>query len=346
MSAASIATALTRAYEGAATESMPAAEARIVVFSDHHKGVRDGADDFLRCEPAYCAALAWYLEQGYSLYVLGDAEEMWENKVRPVLRAGTGYAEVLELEAAFHRAGRYVRFFGNHDDLWSHESAVSKHLHRLFPGLVVHEALRLSLTRPQAPDGLLMFTHGHQGTADSDRLRFLSRLVVRFFWRPVQRRSGYTGVTPARSHDLRAEHDLAMSAWAGAHVDKPVLITGHTHRPVFWDSVAPAADDAAPADGGAAERRADREFERARDRNRPRSYKLPTPCYFNTGCCCFGDGDITGLEIAGGRISLVRWPLDDGTPRRKVLADRDLDDVLDAVAARAPAPISGEEIGT
>ena len=28
---------------------------RLVVFSDHHKGQRDGADDFAICEPSYLA---------------------------------------------------------------------------------------------------------------------------------------------------------------------------------------------------------------------------------------------------------------------------------------------------
>ena len=338
-----VAKALTRVYENADDRSIPAADARIVIFSDHHKGKRDGADDFLRCEPAYCAALGWYLEQGYTLYVLGDAEELWENNPEPVLAAGSGYAEVLGLEAEFHRDGRYERFYGNHDDLWSHKAPVAKHLHRVFPGLSVHEGQKLRLTRPDGPDGVLLFLHGHQGTADADRGRFFARLFVRYIWRPIQRKSGYAGVTPALDYALRAAHDRAMSAWAGCHPDKPILITGHTHRPVFWDSKPfPAAIP--PTDGGDAERRADREFKQAKQRHRSTTYTLPTPCYFNTGCCCFGDGDVTGLEIADGEMRLVRWPVDDGTPRRKVLTQRGIDDVLDAVAAQPVAPVAGQEV--
>jgi hypothetical protein len=343
MSGSTIGEALSRAYDEAEELSMSTADARIVIVSDLHKGVRDGADDFLRCEPAYCAALGWYLEQGYLLYVLGDAEELWENDPEPVLRRGTGYAEVLELEATFHGAGRYERFFGNHDDLWSHPGPVAKHLHHFFPGLQVREGLKLRLTRPGASDGLLVLVHGHQGTAESDRWRWVSRLAVRFAWRPIQRKSGYTGVTPARDYALRAEHDRAMSAWAGAHPDKPVLITGHTHRPVFWDSTPGPPESITVQDGGA-ERRADLEYERAQERNRPTAYTLPTPCYFNTGCCCFGDGDVTAIEIADDELQLVRWPLDDGTPRRKVLAHRALADVLDAVSGRATAPVTGQEV--
>jgi hypothetical protein len=56
------------------------------------------------------------------------------------------------------------------------------------------------------------------------------------------------------------------------------------------------------------------------------------PCYFNTGCCCFGDGDVTALEIADGEIRLVRWPDDEGRPRPRVLEHADLRAVLRTVA--------------
>ena len=45
----------------------------------------------------------------------------------------------------------------------------------------------------------------------------------------------------------------------------------------------------------------------------------PIPCYFNTGCCSFADGKITGIEIADGNIRLVRFPDDDGKPYPKIL---------------------------
>jgi len=50
----------------------------------------------------------------------------------------------------------------------------------------------------------------------------------------------------------------------------------------------------------------------------------PLPCYFNTGCCAFEDGDVTGIEIADGDIRLVRWPDDDDSPRQKVLQSESL----------------------
>src|SRR3712207_455103 len=110
-----VAAGLDRAFGDPATEelTLDVANARLIIFSDHHKGTRDGADDFARCERAYSAALGYYLEAGHRLVVLGDAEELWENRPDGVLAA---YDDVLRLEADFHRAGRYERFWGNHDD--------------------------------------------------------------------------------------------------------------------------------------------------------------------------------------------------------------------------------------
>jgi len=59
-------------------------------------------------------------------------------------------------------------------------------------------------------------------------------------------------------------------------------------------------------------------------------YRLAKPCYFNTGCCCYEDGDITGLEVAGGEIRLIRWPNEAGDAESHVLARDSLGDVLAA----------------
>jgi len=42
------------------------------------------------------------------------------------------------------------------------------------------------------------------------------------------------------------------------------------------------------------------------EEHRKRALK-PRPSYFNTGCCCFPDGQLTGLEIDGEDIRLVKW---------------------------------------
>ncbi len=61
------------------------------------------------------------------------------------------------------------------------------------------------------------------------------------------------------------------------------------------------------------------EWVQAQQNQQPQGHDLVEqlkPSYFNTGCCCFPDGDVTGLEIVNGEIHLVRWPDDNGRPIR------------------------------
>jgi len=322
--------------------------ARVIVFSDHHKGARDGADDFWRCERAYHAALGYYLEAGHDLFVLGDVEELWECRPQEVIDA---YPETLALEAEFHRQGRYRRLWGNHDDQWAREGEVEKHLNPIYPGLAVGEALKIRVSSGGQPLGLIFLAHGHQGTKDSERYAWISRLVVRYIWRPLQRRLNFPSTTPSNDFELRQRHDAAMFAWARGHPAKPVLIAGHTHRPVFGTSKPPPATKRERADvvreleaARAAPEpnleqvtalRAELEFvDAAARRGGPPPLAIDPPCYFNTGCCSFGDGDVTGLEIVDGRIRLVRWPNDDDEPAPKVLVSDELRAVLESVTAR------------
>jgi UDP-2,3-diacylglucosamine pyrophosphatase LpxH len=307
----------------------------MVIFSDQHKGQGDGADDFADCRAAYHAALGYYLESGHRLFVLGDVEELWECKPAAVV---AHYAGTLQLEQAFHKQGRYVRFWGNHDDDWNVPGNVTRHLGKLFGDLHVHEGLRLKLTKGAEELGEIFFAHGHQGTLESDKYGAWSRFFVRVFWRNIQRFTHWRINTPARDWQLREDHDRAMYAWA-EQKSKLILITGHTHRPVFISKthaqtierkLEVARSKVLASDRASLEEvaglRAELEWVRSQGGG---GGSIPAkPCYFNSGCCCFDDGDITGLEIAEGMIRLVRWPDDQGTARPKVLEETRLADVL------------------
>jgi hypothetical protein len=52
------------------------------------------------------------------------------------------------------------------------------------------------------------------------------------------------------------------------------------------------------------------------------------PVYFNAGCCCFADGDITGIEIADGCIRLIKWEEKDQAINRFVLQERKLEELI------------------
>jgi hypothetical protein len=167
--------AIAEAYARAGTFALSPATP-VVIFSDHHRGGRDGADDFQRCERTYNAALAYYFELGYHLMELGDVEELWENTFDEVVAS---YPVTLALAARFREVGRYTRFFGNHDLAWSEPELFRQRMwERGYDGVVPIEALRI-LVGDGTAAGELFLVHGHQGTADSDRRAKLSEFSLK-----------------------------------------------------------------------------------------------------------------------------------------------------------------------
>lgn len=320
---------LNKAYRIAKIGSLELDEAKFVFLSDQHKGTGDDADDFLASVTSYSDALGYYFDAGYTLLVVGDAEELWEDTPAAVLRT---YPEILELENKFHEAGRYMRFWGNHDDEWRNRDQVKRHLGKFFKDLSIRESQRLTVFDRGSDLGEIFIVHGHQGLFFADRFGWLSHLFVRFIWRPIQRIFNIKKNTPATDWRLRHRHDIAMYNWA-VGVERLILIAGHTHHPIFpfpertkrlaeeLEAIRELSLD--PEQLAAAE--ADLRFAQAQE----------IPSYFNTGCCCFSDGRITGIEIASGEIRLLRFPDDIGRPFPQILDVADLREVLLKAATRA-----------
>ena len=126
-----------------------------------------------------------------------------------------------------------------------------------------------------------------------------------------------------------------MYRWAESQKNL-VLVAGHTYRPVFLQGRSKAHVEALLEDERRsptvepqrlAELSAELEWMEVLERHRLSEGEgaVPSkPCYFNSGCCSYSDGDVTGLEFSGGKIRLVRWPNDGGEPEPKVLAESDM----------------------
>ena len=322
------------------SQTIDISSAQYIIFSDHHKGGRNRADDFLIAEKTYHAALAYYFYMGHTLITLGDVEELWEEGLETVLKA---YEYTLKLEAQFHCDGRYWRVWGNHDDDWRNPDLVRQYLDPIYggPPLKVREAVRLTVMDGKQELGTLFLTHGHQGTATSDRFASISKPLVRYGWRALQNLTGRSMNTPAEDWELRDQHNIAMYKWA-ARQEKLALVVGHTHRPVFRSRLhsakirdelekSKAALMAKPKNTRLRKEvsalAAELEWVLAQENQKPGpegQHRMEKPCYFNTGCCSFLDGDITGIEIVDGEIRLIRWPDDEGSPKPKVLEQASL----------------------
>lgn len=270
-----------------------------IIFSDQHKGNKDYADDFKDNEANYVTALEYYLHQGYHYINLGDAEELWKYTADKVV---PGNAAALQAEANFQAVKRYYRTFGNHDLLWKNDLDVTLHLKSFFKmPLPVYEGLILRANVNGEPLQIFL-THGHQGDKMSDNNAF-STWVIAHIWSPIQRFLQININTPANDFYLRDKHNKLMYDWS-SHKRNLLLITGHTHKPVF------ASGKYTPSP--------------AHTINLRENTSAIKPTYFNTGCCCYNDGDITGIEIAGGFIRLIKWHTDNGVPGRLVLEEKEL----------------------
>ncbi|MDF1500801.1 MAG: hypothetical protein P1P76_10055 [Anaerolineales bacterium] len=332
-----IARGLSRAYAEAPQLEAHPGSLKMIIFSDHHKGRRDQADDFAACEQTYLEALAYYQEQGFTLAILGDAEEFWENRPQETLPR---YRSVMEIERTFNEDGRYLRFFGNHDDEWCYPDSVRSNLEPLLGELHVYEGLRLQFPQLRELHAEIFLVHGHQGTLESDRLSWITRAIVRHIWRPIQRLTNFRLTTPATDWRLRHRHEVAMYNWAIAQ-SGVLLITGHTHHPIFpshaWltQLIDRYQELRRQPEGLDDEQLNELETEIAYARQQIQ------PCFFNTGCCSFADGSITGVELADSEIRLVRWANSGENISRKVLDNASIFEIMGRIQLPSE-PISDE----
>ncbi len=118
--------------------------------------------------------------------------------------------------------------------------------------------------------------------------------MVAHVWRRLQRYLRININTPAKDYTLRDKHNIIMHDWSSRRKNL-LLITGHTHKPVFASGLYSDHPNNTINENKIA----------AAEKNS----KLK-PSYFNGGCCCYNDGDITGIEIGSGKISLVKWNVD------------------------------------
>jgi UDP-2,3-diacylglucosamine pyrophosphatase LpxH len=282
--------------------SFDIATAKFIVFSDQHKGAKDAADDFMLAEDNYLQALQHYYNEKYVFINLGDCEELWENTPTVTIEKNK---QSLEAEARFLRKKRYYRIFGNHDLEWKYPFQQRLFLRPLFGrSLKVHEGVCLH-TQYNGKAYRILLAHGHQGDKKSDGNAF-STWVVAALWTPLQRYLQISINTPATSFGLVSKHNKMMHEWSVAQ-ENLILIAGHTHQPVFAS------------------------LSRAEKMATANATKTIKPSYFNTGCCCFSDGDITGIEIANGHINLIKWHKENGLPTRIILETEKLVNVFEAL---------------
>ncbi len=246
---------LTQAYKNARTKYFDSSS-KYIFFSDLHRGDDSVSDEFTRNQAVLVHALDYYYNQGYHYVEVGDGDELWEYTDFKTIRLAHG--DVFTVMKKFFDDKRMLILYGNHNNYLKNRNYVRRNYYKyydeysqeyfpLFPGIRPQEALILK----HRINGLELFVvHGHQGDIINDQFWFISRSMLRYFWRFLHVVGFRNPASPARNLFKRHKIEKTYKYWIRRH--KRILICGHTHRPRF-----------------------------------PKNRELP---YFNTGCCIHTKG--------------------------------------------------------
>jgi predicted phosphodiesterase len=276
-------TRLDKAYKEAKRIGFDATS-KFILFSDCHRGDSSFADDFANNRNIYYHALNHYFKEGFSYIELGDGDELWENMFfKDIFEANKN---VYLLMQKFFNENRLHLIFGNHDFVYKNPNTVKRLLSEYFdpkggkkiPLFPNIKFEEAIVLEHQESNQELFLTHGHQADFMNYGGWKFNRFLVRVLWKPLQVWGIKDPTSPAKNYVELVKVERRIKKWIADNGNK-ITITGHTHRPRF-----------------------------------------PSPSenalhYFNDGSCVH-PRSITGIEIAAGKISLIKWFIDtkeDGT---------------------------------
>jgi len=313
---------------------------KLVCFSDHHKGDSSAADDFRKNAALYDEVLSFYKKEDYKLLVVGDNEELWENRYAEILRS---YRSLIKKEIDMSLEtldGEKIRIFGNHDkevSLGSFGRQIKKEQEHILDCVQYKEGICLGDS--------IFFIHGHQGRFFDDKAWKISRWAVQFIWKTIQKilRIGSDG--PSENYEIRDDMEKKYYKWAKKN--KVFLICGHTHRAIFgslthFDRIqinlahlqselkrAPQEERTNLIRAIQTNQSSVTKILKSRKNKRPEAFETrPIPCYFNSGCCCYTNG-MTCLELDRGQIRLIKWQRQDKS--RHILAEARMNVLMDYI---------------
>jgi len=214
---------------------------KFVLMSDCHRGDGNWTDNFLKNRNIFVAALNHYYNNNYTYIEIGDGDELWENrKLSDIMHI---HKDTFWLLSEFHKAGRLYLIFGNHDIEKKNPSFLRKNIRKylrmyfdqreeeylsIFQSIKVHEGLVL---RHKATDDKILLIHGHQVSTFSGTLWRLSKLLVRYVWKPLESFGVNDPTSAAKNYDEMISVAKKLSEWVIQK--KHMLIAGHNHKPSF-----------------------------------------------------------------------------------------------------------------
>lgn len=262
---------ITKVFESA--EEIPFDDSsKIILMSDVHRGDGGWADDFSKNQNLYFAALTHYYNENYTYIELGDGDELWKNKrLSDIVYV---HSHAFWLLSKFFNEGRFHCIFGNHDMVKRDNQFVKNNMYQYFEqrlkkNIPLFENIKLH-------EGLVL---RHKVTDQKillihgHQVSFIDYelwKLSRFLVRYLWRPLETFGVNDptSTSKNYDKTNTVEEKLIEWVNQEKHMLIAGHTHRPRFPE--------------------------------------VGEPQYFNDGSCVH-PRCITGIEIADGNITLVKW---------------------------------------
>lgn len=197
---------------------------KIVIMSDCHRGIGDYADNFRKNKNLFKRALNYYYKNDFSYIELGDGDEMWEVKnYKDIIYENRDVFSVLN---KFYKEERFIMIYGNHDIIKKSKEVIKEVFTSFYKPLVVYESLVLNY------NGYEMFLlHGHQADFFNDEIWFVSRFLVRNVWKRLENIGVKNLSGLAKNNKISKKSEKIFSKWSLSN--NKIIISGHTHRPVF-----------------------------------------------------------------------------------------------------------------
>ena len=193
-------------------------DSKYVLFSDCHRGDGFSNDNFLKNQNLYLAALQSYERWGFTYLELGDGDELWEGRSFTDIRFM--HADIFQILSKLYNNHRLLMLYGNHDLLKKEK-----------PFLFDFPAYSGCILKNDSSHRDIYLTHGHQADFWNSVLWKVSRFLVRYIWKPLERIGFLAPLSNIQNYSKKQKIEQTLSDWA--EKNHCILITGHTHRPML-----------------------------------------------------------------------------------------------------------------
>ncbi|XMB87138.1 metallophosphoesterase family protein [Mycoplasmatota bacterium WC44] len=252
---------------------------KLILMSDVHRGTNSKSDRFSKNKEIYFKVLYHYYNDNFTYIELGDGDELWEYKdLRMITKSNSGIFNLLN---KFYKSNRLYFIYGNHDI----EKRKYKYNNYYYSCDKNEKEFGKIFGKIKCHEGLILsyydlgkifLTHGHQVDFFNCNIWRFARFLVRYFWHIVELYLGIKDKT-SPAKNINKKNVIDHKIRRWSKDNNQMIITGHTHRANF-----PKIDEAP---------------------------------YFNTGSCVY-PGEIIGIEIENGEITLVKWSQKELNPNK------------------------------